>query len=138
MAETTTGYLIPCWVWELEVVLFLFYFQSLALGSKPSEIWNPILIALLKTKIMNDCIPIAIEYHLIFSCLKQATYRLICFSSQYASYCGLEGLIPHDEVQLFKFTVLSKKIIINWMQRVITGGTSKSNISIRIQWIETE
>ena len=84
MTETATGYpsVIPCWV-LLDVVFFLSYFQSLALGSERSKIWNPILIALLKTKIMNYCIPIAIEYHLIFSCLKQVTYRLICFSSRY-------------------------------------------------------
>ena len=44
MTETATGYpsVIPCWVWVLDVVFFLSYFQSLALGSEQSKIWNPI------------------------------------------------------------------------------------------------
>ena len=37
------------------------YFQSLALGSKWLEIWKPVLIVLLKTKLMNICILIAIK-----------------------------------------------------------------------------
>ena len=68
---------MPCRVWELDLVFFLFYFQSLALGTEPLKIQRPILIVLFKIKLIYICIPIAIEKHLIASCLQQATYRFI-------------------------------------------------------------
>ena len=61
--ETATGYrpATPCWVWKLYLVFFVFYFQSPALESERFKIQRPILIVLLKTKVMNCCIRIAIE-----------------------------------------------------------------------------
>ena len=58
---TRTPSVISCWVWELNLVFFLLYFQSPALESKRFKMQRPILIVLLKTKLVNDCTSIAIE-----------------------------------------------------------------------------
>ena len=61
--ETATIYptVIHRRVWELEMVFFLFYFQSPILGSERFQIPRPILIVLLKTKLVNICTSIALE-----------------------------------------------------------------------------
>ena len=54
-AETATGYqsVTSCRVWELEMVLFLFYYQSLALGFERPKIRKPIFIVLIKPFTVN-------------------------------------------------------------------------------------
>ena len=72
ITEITTGNpsVISCWDKELETVFFLFYFQSLALGSKRTQIRKTIFIVLITSFTTNEYIPIAIESQFIVWALK--------------------------------------------------------------------
>ena len=91
---------MSCRIWGLYLVFVLFDFQSLALGSEQFPIPRPILIVLLKTKLMNNYVPIAIEQHTIVSRLQQANYRSIWYYSRYAIYC-VSPTIVMSSVLLF-------------------------------------
>ena len=77
---------------------YLFLIPSF--GIRTIQIPRPILIVLLKTKLMNNYVPIAIEQHTIVSRLQQANYRSIWYYSRYAIYC-VSPTIVMSSVLLF-------------------------------------
>ena len=73
IATTRYQLLTLCQVWKVyKLFCNTTYFQSPASGSKRSKIWKPVLIVivLVKSFPVNECISIAMEYHLYFLSLQ--------------------------------------------------------------------